>query len=81
MAHRYYVDDNNPSNVHQMQPLPPQSFSGTSTLDCLRLLDFLSVKQIPDISEGKSLEYNSMLNFSILLKLCLVLRPRQNMIF
>jgi hypothetical protein len=43
-----------PKDAHQMVPLLPPTYNHTVGLDCLRMIDTISVKQIPSLSEGKS---------------------------
>jgi hypothetical protein len=40
-------------DAHQMVPLLPPTYNHTVGLDCLRMVDTISVKQIPSLSEGK----------------------------
>ncbi len=42
-----------PSNIQQMIPLLPPTFTGTSGLDCLRMVDSLYIKQYCSLTEGK----------------------------
>jgi hypothetical protein len=53
MAEEEY-EEKNPSNIHQMFPLLPPTYNHTVGLDCLRMIDTLSIKQITSLSEGKS---------------------------
>jgi len=52
MAEKEY-EERNPSNIHQMVPLLPPSYNYSVGLDCLRMIDTLSIKQIVSLSEGK----------------------------
>jgi hypothetical protein len=58
-----------PKDAQQMVPLLPPTYNHTVGLDCLRMIDTISVKQIPSLSEGKSFkEGNCRLIVSLLLK-------------
>jgi hypothetical protein len=51
MAEKQYEE-----NIHQMIPLLIPTYNYTVGLDCLRMIDTLTIKQIPSLSEGKSFE-------------------------
>jgi hypothetical protein len=44
------------ANVHQVVPLLPLSYGPTTGLDCLKMIDTLSIKEMISLSEGKSFE-------------------------
>ena len=49
----YRRDD--PANIYQIEPELPRTRSGTTGLECLRMVDSLYVKQETSLSEGKLL--------------------------
>jgi hypothetical protein len=55
MAEKAY-EENISKDAHQMVPLLPPTYNYTVGLECLRMVDTISVKQIPSLSEGKSLK-------------------------
>ncbi len=69
-------------DAHQMVPLLPPTYNHTVGLDCLRMVDTISVKQIPSLSEGKWFkEENCRLIVSVLLKWYVVFHRKRNSMY